>query len=240
LTIETRFDGRKPDELRPVKITKNFIKFPEGSVLIETGETKVICNVTIETDVPPWMKNSPTGWVTAEYAMLPRATMQRSNREREGRVNSRSIELSRLVGRALRPAIDLVALGPKTMKIDCDVIQADGGTRCASITGAWLALKLAEIWLTEQGLITQPLVVKQVAAISVGVLDDTVLLDLNYIEDKDVGVDLNVIMTAEHDLVEVQGTAEHEPFPRSRLTDLLDIAEKGLGELFELQLAAIN
>jgi len=234
-----RVDGRRPDELRPVKVTKDFIGFAEGSVLFETGQTRVIICVTVDEDVPNWMKNSGTGWVTAEYSMLPRSTLTRQNREREGRVNSRSIELSRLVGRALRPVIDVKALGPRTMKVDCDVIQADGGTRCASITGAWIALKLAEKWLIDNSKVSKPVITKQVAAVSVGIMDGEVLLDLKYEEDKDVEVDLNVIQVGDGNFVEIQGTAEHNPFTRDNLNKMLDMADKGLKELFEIQKAAL-
>ncbi|MHA1372212.1 MAG: ribonuclease PH, partial [Promethearchaeota archaeon] len=188
-----RNDGRAPDEMRLVKITKGFISYPEGSVLIEMGNTRVLCNVSVDEDVPPWLKDEDMGWITAEYAMLPRSTHSRQKRER-GNVNNRSVELSRLIGRALRPAVDLKALGPLTLRVDCDVIQADGGTRCTSITGAYIALKLAEKYLLDNDLIDRPVIRNAVAAISVGVLDKTVLLDLNYIEDKNVDVDLNVIM----------------------------------------------
>ena len=234
-----RIDGRKADEIRPVKITRNFIKYAEGSVLFETGNTKVIVNVTVDEDVPNWMKNAGTGWVTAEYSMLPRSTHARQVREREGRVNSRSLELSRLVGRALRPVIDTRALGPRTLKVDCDVIQADGGTRCASITGAWLALKLAEKWMMDNRKIAAPLVTKQVAAVSVGILGGEVLLDLKYEEDKDVDVDLNVIQVGDGNFVEIQGTAEHNPFTRANLNAMLDMATKGLKELFGIQKSAL-
>nr|MDO8117460.1 ribonuclease PH [Candidatus Sigynarchaeota archaeon] len=235
----TRKDGRNSSELRPIKITKNFIKYPEGSVLFEQGDTKVIVNVTIDEDVPNWMKNSGTGWVTAEYSMLPRSTHTRQQREREGRPNTRSMELSRLVGRALRPVIDMNALGPKTIRVDCDVIQADGGTRCASITGAFLALKLAEQWMLEKGIVSKPVISKQVAAISVGIMNGNVLLDLNYEEDKDVGVDLNVIMTSDMKVIEIQGTAEHEPISRDTLNKMFDVAERGLTEIFEIQRKAM-
>ncbi|HME52771.1 MAG TPA: ribonuclease PH [Candidatus Lokiarchaeia archaeon] len=234
-----RIDGRNLDEMRPVKVTKNFIKMAEGSVLFETGETKVIVCVTVDEDVPNWMKNSGKGWVTAEYSMLPRSTLTRQNREREGRVNSRSIELSRLVGRALRPAIDMNVLGPRTMKIDCDVIQADGGTRCASITGAWIALKEAEKWMLDNHKIDQPVITCQVAAISVGIFNGEVLLDLKYEEDKDVEVDLNVIKVDAGDYIEIQGTAEHNPFTRDNLNKMLDMADKGLQELFEIQRSSL-
>ncbi len=234
-----RIDGRKADELRPVKITRNFIKYAEGSVLFETGNTKVIVNVTVDEDVPNWMKNAGTGWVTAEYSMLPRSTLTRQNREREGRVNSRSLELSRLVGRALRPVIDTRAIGPRTLRVDCDVIQADGGTRCASITGAWIALKLAEKWMLDNKKIAVPIITKQVAAVSVGILDGEVLLDLKYEEDKDVEVDLNVIQVGDGNFVEIQGTAEHNPFTRDNLNAMLDMATKGLKELFEIQKSAL-
>ncbi|MBN2153272.1 MAG: ribonuclease PH [Candidatus Lokiarchaeota archaeon] len=234
-----RVDGRKADELRPVKVTRNFTKYAEGSVLFEAGNTKVIINVTVDEDVPNWMKNAGTGWVTAEYSMLPRSTHTRQGREREGRVNSRSLELSRLVGRALRPVIDTRGLGPRTLRVDCDVIQADGGTRCASITGAWIALKLAEKWMLDNKKVAAPVVTRQVAAVSVGILGGEVLLDLNYVEDKDVEVDLNVIQVGDGNFVEIQGTAEHNPFTRANLNAMLDMATRGLKELFATQMSAL-
>lgn len=234
-----RLDGRRPDELRPVSITKHFIKHAEGSILYAQGDTKVIITVSVEDDVPPWLKNSGQGWVTAEYGMLPRSTHSRQNRERQGRVNSRALELSRLVGRAMRPVVNLQKLGPYTLKIDCDVIQADGGTRCASITGAYVALKLAEARMLEDKAVKQPFITQQVAAVSVGVLHDEVLLDLNYEEDKDVDVDLNVVMSRDARIVEIQGTAEHDPVPRVKLAEMLDVAEDGMKALFAIQDQAI-
>ncbi|MFX0102952.1 MAG: ribonuclease PH [Candidatus Hodarchaeota archaeon] len=230
-----RRDGRRQDEMRPVKATKQFNKFAEGSVLFETGDTKVIITVTVQDDVPPWLKDSGKGWVTAEYSMLPRSTHSRQQRERSGRPNNRNIELSRLIGRALRPIMDMDALGQNTLRVDCDVIQADGGTRCASITGAYIALKQAEKWLMDEGYIYQPIIKHAVAAISVGILEGNIILDLNYHEDSKVDVDLNVIMMDTNKFIEIQGTAEHDPFPRDKLNAMLDMAEKGLAELFEIQ-----
>lgn len=234
-----RRDGRKLDELRPVKVTTQYNKFAEGSVLFEMGDTKIIITVSVQDDVPHWMRDSGRGWVTAEYSMIPRSTHSRQKRERSGRPNNRNIELSRLIGRALRPMVDMDALGENTLRIDCDVIQADGGTRCASITGAYIALKQAEKWLTDEGYIYQPIIQHAVAAVSVGILEGSVLLDLNYHEDSKVDVDLNVIMMDNNQFIEIQGTAEHDPFPRDRLDAMLDMAEKGLQELFDIQKNAI-
>lgn len=237
----SRIDGRDKKDLRKVRITKDYIKYPEGSVLIEMGDTKVICNASVEERVPPFKKDSGEGWVTAEYAMLPRATLDRNNRDiKRLKQNNRSVEIQRLIGRAIRAVVDFRALGERTITLDCDVIQADGGTRTASITGAFVALMLACKKLKEQGAIKKMPISAYVAAISVGVVDGEVLLDLCYREDSHATVDMNVIMTEEGEFIEVQGTGEKAPFTRSQLNELLDRADKGIQELIRIQKAVIE
>lgn len=236
-----RIDGRKNNDTRVVKITKDYIKYPEGSVLIEMGETKVICNASVEERVPPFKKDSGEGWVTAEYAMLPRATMDRNNRDIQRlKKNNRSVEIQRLIGRAIRAVVDFKTLGERTITLDCDVIQADGGTRTASITGAYVALVLACKKLMKDGLIEKMPLSAYVAAISVGVVNGQVLLDLCYEEDSHATVDMNVIMTEYGEYIEVQGTGEQAPFTRAQLDDLLNSASKGIKELIELQKAVVD
>ena len=214
-----RPDGRKPNELRPIKITTGFITHPEGSVLIECGNTKVICNATVEDSVPPFLKGSGKGWVTAEYSMLPRATAQRTNRDiSKLKLSPRSAEIQRLIGRALRSVTNLEKLGERSITIDCDVIQADGGTRCASITGAFCALVLALEELRKQGAFTSLPLYSYVAAVSVGILDGQPICDLNYIEDSSGEVDFNFIMDDEDNIIELQGTGEERPFSKKSLT----------------------
>ena len=227
----TRVDGRRPDELRPVKITRDYIMHAEGSVLIELGNTKVICTATIEDRVPHWLRGEGTGWITAEYAMLPRATGVRNQRESsKGRIGGRTHEIQRLIGRSLRSIIDLKALGERTIWLDCDVIQADGGTRTAAITGAYIALTDALRKLP------QPVAVQDyLAAISLGIVDGQVLLDLCYEEDFAAQLDMNVVMTGSGKIVEIQGTAETAPFSREELYALLDLANKGILELVDMQ-----
>ena len=226
-----RVDGRRPDELRPVKITRDYIMHAEGSVLIELGNTKVICTATIEDRVPHWLRGEGTGWITAEYAMLPRATGVRNQRESsKGRIGGRTHEIQRLIGRSLRSIIDLKALGERTIWLDCDVIQADGGTRTAAITGAYIALTDARRKLPE------PVAVQDyLAAISLGIVDGQVLLDLCYEEDFAAQLDMNVVMTGSGKIVEIQGTAETAPFSREELNALLDLAKKGILELVDMQ-----
>ncbi|MGE5545122.1 MAG: ribonuclease PH, partial [Bacillota bacterium] len=208
-----RISGRQPDQMRPVKITPNYLKYAEGSVLIEAGDTRVICAASVDEKVPPFLKGTGTGWVTAEYGLLPRSTETRNVREASrGRVTGRTSEIQRLVGRALRAAVDFEALGERTIWIDCDVIQADGGTRTASITGAFVAMCLAMRVLKEQGLIERMPVRDYVAAISVGIVDGEVVLDLEYSEDSRAEVDMNVVMTDKGEFIEIQGTAEGKPF----------------------------
>ncbi|PKM94335.1 MAG: ribonuclease PH [Firmicutes bacterium HGW-Firmicutes-1] len=231
-----RIDGRNFDSLRNVKITKDYILYPEGSVLIEMGNTKVICNASVEERIPSFKKDSGEGWVTAEYSMLPRATGERTTRDiSKLRQNNRSVEIQRLIGRAIRAVVDYKALGERTITLDCDVIQADGGTRTASITGAYVALALACHKLLKQGLITKMPLTGIVAAISVGVVEEVALLDLCYQEDSHAKVDMNVIMTDQGEFIEVQGTGEQAPFSKATLNSLLELAEKGIAELILIQ-----
>lgn len=231
-----RIDGRSNDSLRPVTITRNYIKYPEGSVLIEMGDTKVLCNATIEESVPPFKKGSGTGWVTAEYSMLPRATSTRNKRDiNKLKMNQRSVEIQRLIGRALRAAIDLDSLGERSITIDCDVIQADGGTRTASITGGFVALYDACQKLVDNGLLNKTPIKKFVSAISVGIVNGEPILDLCYVEDSGADVDMNIIMTDEGKFVEVQGTGEEGTFSFDELNDLIKLGQKGNAELIKLQ-----
>jgi ribonuclease PH len=228
----SRPDKRKPFDIRSVKITRNFLKFAEGSVLIEMGDTKVICAATVEDNVPPHKKGSGEGWVTAEYNMLPRATLVRSPREHHlGKAKGRTHEIQRLLGRALRSVIDLSALGERTIILDADVIQADGGTRTAAITGSFVALYEA---LRKLNLKRMP-IKEFIAAVSVGIVKGEVLVDLNYEEDSQADVDMNVVMTEGGKLVEVQGTAESEPFTREQMDQLLDKAGEGIKQLIKTQ-----
>jgi len=231
-----RVDGREPGQLRPVRITPNYVKWPEGSVLIEVGETKVVCNATVEEKVPAFLKGLEQGWVTAEYAMLPRATQIRTVREvTKGKQSGRTQEIQRLIGRSLRSVVDLKALGERTVLLDCDVLQADGGTRTASITGAFVAMVMAFKKLQEQGQLSTLPVKDWLAAISVGKLAEGLCLDLAYEEDSCALVDMNVVMTGSGKLVEVQGTAEGEPFSREELNAFLDLAQKGINQLIEME-----
>ena len=231
-----RNDGRAPDELRPVTITPRFIKHAEGSVLIEVGDTKVVCTVSVEDRVPPFLKGGGEGWVTSEYGMLPRATTTRSQREASrGKPSGRTHEIQRLIGRSLRAVVDAKALGERTLWVDCDVIQADGGTRTASITGAFVALVEALRHLKKQGLFDELPIVDYVAATSVGRVGGEVLLDLNYEEDSKADVDMNIIKTGSGLYIEVQGTAEAMPFGREALNRLLDLADGGIRQLVALQ-----
>jgi len=237
-----RVDGRQASELRRIHIHTNYLKHPEGSVLIEVGDTKVICTATIEDRVPPFMRGEGKGWVTAEYSMIPRATEQRTIRESsKGKVTGRTMEIQRLIGRALRAVVDLEALGEKTIWIDCDVIQADGGTRTASITGAYVAMVLAFEKLVEAGKVSKIPVKDFLAGTSVGVVDEHgIVLDLNYAEDSKANVDMNVIMTGKGHFVEVQGTGEEATFSRGELNELLDVAEHGILQLVEIQKEALG
>jgi ribonuclease PH len=238
-----RADGRRPDELRPVTISRNWLDHAEGSALIEFGATRVLCAASFTEGVPRWRRGSGQGWVTAEYAMLPRATTDRSDRESvRGRLGGRTHEISRLIGRSLRGIVDVKALGENTVVIDCDVLQADGGTRTAAITGAYVALADAVAWAVGKGLIRQaatPLL-DSVAAVSVGIVDGRALLDLPYEEDVRAETDMNVVVTGSGQFIEVQGTAEHAPFSRGELDELLDLALVGTGRLTELQVGALG
>ncbi len=231
----TRIDGRLPDQLRPVRLTVDFLDYAEGSVLIETGKTRVLCAATVEEKVPPFLEGKGQGWVTAEYNMLPRATHTRTGRERSGKISGRTQEIQRLIGRSLRAAVDMQTLGPRTITLDCDVLQADGGTRTASITGAYVALHRACSLLVQRGLLSTHPIRTAVAATSVGVFDGNLILDLCYAEDSRADVDCNVVMTAEHEFIEVQGTGEGGVFSRSTMNSLIDLAEQGITELLALQ-----
>ena len=237
-----RTDGRKVDELRPVRITRHFTDVPEGSVLVECGNTRVMCTATFTAGVPRWRKDCGLGWVTAEYAMLPRATADRTDRESvRGKIGGRTHEISRLIGRCLRGVVDMKALGENQVQIDCDVLQADGGTRTASITGAYVALVDAMRWAEKHKHIrsAERVIKDSVSAVSVGVIDGTPMLDLPYIEDSKAMTDMNVAMTGSGEFIEIQGTAEHRPFNRAEVNALLDLAEKGNKELQAAQQSAL-
>lgn len=235
----TRSGGRRPDQGRPVTIEPGTATYAEGSCTIATGETLVLCTASVAVGVPPWRERSGAGWVTAEYAMLPRATHTRSGRERSG-PKGRTQEIQRLIGRALRSVTDLEGLGLHTVTIDCDVLRADGGTRTASITGAWVALALAGDWLVREGLVARNPVRERVAAVSVGLVDGVPVLDLDYREDSRAQVDMNVVGTEGGRLVEVQGTAEGHPFTRDELDALMDLATSGLEGLLAAQARAVR
>ena len=236
-----RIDGRKFDQIRDVKITRNFTKYAEGSVLIEMGETKVLCTASIEEKVPPFLRNTGTGWINAEYSMLPRSTQQRKVRDSsKGKIDGRSQEIQRLIGRAIRSVVDLNKLGERTIWVDCDVIQADGGTRTASITGAFVAVAEAIYKLYKDGLIKKMPIENFVSAISVGIVNDQCLLDICYEEDSHAQVDMNIIMTDKCEFVEVQGTGEERPFSRKDLNKLLELGEKGNKELIKIQRKALG
>ena len=238
-TLPARHDGRQANQLRQVKIARGFTRYAEGSVLICFGETRVLCNASVEEKVPPFMRGQGRGWVTAEYSMLPRATQTRSGREAaRGKLGGRTMEIQRLIGRALRAIVDFELLGERTIVIDCDVLQADGGTRTASITGAWIALADAVETLLEQGLIKKSPLKDSVAAISSGIVKGQPVLDLDYVEDSGAEVDMNFVMTGDGRFVEVQGTAEEEPFTADQLDALRELASHGCRELTTLQLDA--
>lgn len=231
-----RIDGRKKDETRKIKITRNFIKNADGSVLIEVGNTRVICTASIENKVPPFLKDKNKGWITAEYGMLPRSTEKRMIRESSsGKVGGRTMEIQRLIGRALRAVVDLKQLGERTIWIDCDVIEADGGTRTASITGAFIAINDAVYNAIRNGLIEKNPITNYLAAISVGILDNEPLLDLCYTEDSSAQVDMNVVMTEDDKIVEIQGTAESSPFSTKTLNELMSMANKGIKHIIKIQ-----
>jgi ribonuclease PH len=231
-----RVDGRLPDQIRQVTIERHYIKHAEGSVLITVGDTKVICTATIEDKVPPFLRNTGTGWITAEYSMLPRATQQRNQREAtKGKLGGRTMEIQRLIGRALRSVVHLPTLGERTIWVDCDVIQADGGTRTASITGSFVALVDALHTLIERGTLEKMPLTDFLAAVSVGVVNEVPVLDLCYEEDSSAKVDMNVVMTGSGKFVEVQGTGEESPFTAEELQNLLLLAQKGIGQLIRTQ-----
>ena len=235
-TALTRSGNRAADQLRPIRITRHYTMHAEGAVLIEFGNTRVLCTASVEEKVPPHKRGSGEGWVTAEYGMLPRATHTRSDREAaRGKQSGRTQEIQRLIGRSLRAVFDLKLLGERTIQIDCDVIQADGGTRTASITGAFVAAQDAVSWLLAQGRIAASPIIGPVAAISVGIVAGVPLLDLDYGEDSACDTDMNVVMTGAGHFVEVQGTAEGAAFSRAEMDRLLQLADKGIGELIELQ-----
>ncbi len=235
----TRLDSRTSDQIRNTKITPNISPYAEGSALIEVGGTKVICTASVEDKVPMFLRNKGTGWVTAEYGMLPRATNTRTQRETQ-RPSGRTAEIQRLIGRSLRAIVDMRRLGERQIFLDCDVIQADGGTRCASITGAYVALALACRRMMKVGQISQNPILSEVAAVSVGIIERTPILDLAYTEDSTAEVDMNVVCTGEGKFIELQGTAEREPFSREQMDEMLLLADKGIKQLFAIQRYALN
>ncbi|MDF1873628.1 ribonuclease PH [Vannielia sp.] len=235
-----RPSGRSTDALREIVIETNVTRYAEGSCLIKCGETHVICTATVDERVPPFMRNSGKGWVTAEYGMLPRATHTRMRREAKNGQSGRTQEIQRLIGRSLRAGVDMVALGERQIQVDCDVIQADGGTRCASITGGWVALRLAINKLMKAGLVTSDPVLDHVAAVSCGVYAGQPVLDLDYAEDSEAGTDGNFVMTGQGKMIEVQASAEGSTFARSEMDTLMDLAEKGVAVLVAAQKAAVE
>ncbi len=236
-----REDNRKNDEIRQVNVHTNYTIYAEGSVMIEMGNTKVLCTASVNEKVPPFLRGQGKGWLTAEYSMLPRATQERNIREAaKGKLSGRTMEIQRLIGRSLRACVDLEKLGERTVTVDCDVIQADGGTRTASITGGYIALAIAIERMLKEGRLNETPMIANVAAISVGVVSGEILLDLKYTEDFAAEVDMNVIMNSKGEYVEVQGTGEEATYTRDELNRLLDYAEKGIRELFEIQEASIK
>lgn len=233
-----RCDGRQPDQLRPLTFQRHFTRTTPGSVLVSFGDTRVLCTASLESRVPPWLRDSGKGWVTAEYAMLPGSSAERINRDANKK--GRALEISRLIGRSLRAVVDLEALGEQMITLDCDVLQADGGTRTAAICGAYVALHDAVATLKERGLLTGTPLRSHCAAVSVGLLDGQALLDLCYEEDVAAGVDMNVIMNGDGDLIEVQGCAEGTPFSRAQMDQMLDLAAAGINQIVQAQTEAIN
>ncbi|MEB3298934.1 MAG: ribonuclease PH [Candidatus Sericytochromatia bacterium] len=238
----TRLDGRRADEMRPIRFVRGFTKYAEGSVLSEFGNTRVLCNASVQDRVPAWSREQRPGegWITAEYAMLPRATGDRSNRERDGKVSGRTQEIQRLIGRSLRMAVDLAELGERTITLDCDVLQADGGTRTAAITGAWIALHDALEWMVGQRMLKSMPRIEPIAAVSVGMFRGDPVLDLCYLEDREAGVDGTVVMTGSGDLIELGFTAEGRPLALHEMQTLLDLAHGGLRSLWQLQREALR
>ena len=239
MPIQQRSFGRADNEMRPVKITRNYLKNCYGSCLIEFGDTKVLCAATIDESVPSWMKGNGKGWVTAEYSMLPASTATRTPRETKGQ-KGRTHEIQRLIGRSLRAAVDMRALGEITVTLDCDVIHADGGTRTAAITGAWIALRDALTTWRNAGKLKGDPIVSQVSAVSVGMVDGKIILDLDYHDDSRAEIDMNLVMNDKGEFIEMQGTGERATFDRGRLNAMLDMGEKGLRELMELQRQALE
>jgi len=239
--MNARAGGRRPDQLRPLSITRRYTIHAEGSVLIEAGNTRVLCTASVEEGVPPFLKGKGQGWLTAEYGMLPRSTHTRMRREAaEGKQSGRTQEIQRLIGRSLRAVTDLARLGERTIRVDCDVLQADGGTRCASITGAYVAVADAIAGLRSVGLLDEDVLTDHVAAVSVGVVSGAPVVDLDYAEDSACDTDMNVVMTGRGGIVELQGTAEGTPFSRAELAALIDLAGRGIGELIAAQKAALR
>ena len=239
--MSTRHSARKPDALRPITIARHFTRHAEGSVLIAVGDTRVLCTASVEEGVPGFLKGKGQGWLTAEYGMLPRSTNTRMRREAaEGKQSGRTQEIQRLIGRSLRAVVDLKALGERTLRVDCDVLQADGGTRCASITGACVAVADAIAWCKAKGLITGTPLRDHVAAVSVGVVDGAVVLDLDYAEDSNCDTDMNVVMTGASGFVELQGTAEGAPFSRAEMDALVTLAQDGIARLVAAQRVALR
>lgn len=227
---------RAPDELRPVSLERGVVKYAEGSCLVKFGDTHVLVTATLEERLPPWLKGQGKGWITAEYGMLPRATLERTRREASaGKQSGRTVEIQRLIGRSLRTVVDLVALGERQITVDCDVIQADGGTRTASITGAWVALSDCVSWMKARNMIRGEVLRGHVAAISCGIYNGTPVLDLDYAEDSEAETDANFVMTGDGRIIEVQGTAEREPFTDAQFLDLMGLARKGVNRLVDLQ-----
>ena len=237
----SRIDGRQTGQLRPVEIRRDYLRHAEGSALIAMGGTTVLCSASVDESVPPFLKGSGKGWVTAEYAMLPRSTNTRVSRDgRRGGVSGRTQEIQRLIGRSLRAVFDLESLGERSILIDCDVVEADGGTRTASITGSFVALCDAVKWLSSRGLLDKSPIRDSVAAISVGIIGGVPMLDLCYDEDSTADVDMNIVMTGAGELVEIQGTAEHHPFSTDQLSAMLDLGKDGIGQLINLQKQALD
>lgn len=236
-----RTDNRKPNQLRPIKITKNYVEYAAGSVLIETGQTRVICAACVEESVPKWLHGKGQGWITAEYSMLPYATLERKQREVSiGKIGGRTQEIQRLIGRSLRGVADLKALGERTIWVDCDVIQADGGTRTAAINGGFIALILALQQLKREGKIEKIPIQEYVGAISVGIFNGVPILDLCYEEDSKAEVDMNLVMTDQGRFIEIQGTAEHNPFTQDQLNQLMKLARSGFKKIFQIQKQILN
>lgn len=236
-----RPNDRNPAQVRPIKMTRNYTAYAEGSVLVEFGNTKVLCNATVEENVPRWLKGQGKGWVTAEYGMLPRATHSRNRREAaSGKQGGRTMEIQRLIARSLRAVVDLEAMGEFMVTVDCDVIQADGGTRTASISGASVAMADAFAYLIEKGKLSQNPMKGHVAAVSVGIVDGEALCDLEYVEDSAADTDMNVVMTEEGKMIEIQGTAEGEPFSHDELMDLLALAKQGIADIIDVQKSALE